>query len=125
MGLLVHRRLAIPLSAIAFFTLALTAPAGATVLLMPLSTVFVLAALGITAITFLTPGGIPFLHAARSLVRVSPSGHRVQARPRIVMAGAIRVRTLEEPNRSAADDDTLDLVRMDDDGGWQMARPPA
>jgi hypothetical protein len=41
------------------------------------------------------------------------------------MAGAVGVRTLEGPNPSAADDDALDLVRMDDDGGWQMARPPA
>jgi len=42
----------------------------------------------------------------------------------IVVAGGICARTLEEPNRSAAED-ALDLVRMDDDGGWQMARPPA
>ena len=52
-GLLVHRRLAIPLSAIALFAIALTAPAGATLLLMPATSVFVVAALGITAMTFL------------------------------------------------------------------------
>jgi len=40
------------------------------------------------------------------------------------MTGGIYTRTLEQPNRSAADD-ALDLVRMDDDGGWQMTRPPA
>lgn len=103
MGLLVHRRLAIPLSAIALFAFALTA-AGATVLLMPATTVFVVAALGITATTFWTSGA--------------------QASEEIVIAGGICARTLEESNRSAADD-ALDLVRMDDDGGWQMARPPA
>jgi hypothetical protein len=123
MALLVHRRLAIPLSAVAFFALAITAPAGATVLMMPLSTLFVVAALGITAITFWAAGGTPFLRASRSRVRVRPSGQRDQASPRIITAGGIGVRTLEEPNRRAADD-ALDLVRMDDDGGWQMARPP-
>jgi len=40
------------------------------------------------------------------------------------MTGGIYTRTLEQANRSAADD-ALDLVRMDDDGGWQMGRPPA
>ena len=60
MGLLVHRRLAIPLSAMALFAVALTAPAGATLLLMPATTVFVVAALGITAMTFWTSRAIPF-----------------------------------------------------------------
>ena len=67
MGLLVHRRLAIPMSAIALFAVALIAPAGATLLLMPATTVFVVAALGITAITFLTSGAIPSLRPSRSL----------------------------------------------------------
>ena len=67
MGLLVHRRLAIPLSAIALFAIALTAPAGATLLLMPATTVFVVAALGITAMTFWTSGAIPSLRPSRSL----------------------------------------------------------
>ena len=124
MGLLVHRRLAMPLSAIALFAVALAAPAGATLLLMPATTVFVVAALGITAITFLTSGAIPSLRPSPSTARVPPSGHREQASEGFVMAGGICARTLEESSRSAADD-ALDLVRMDDDGGWQMARPPA
>ena len=124
MGFLVHRRLAMPLSAIALFAVALAAPAGATLLLMPATTVFVVAALGITAITFLTSDAIPSLRPSHSLVRVPPSGQRDQTSEGIVMAGSICARTLEESNRSAADD-ALDLVRMDDDGGWQMARPPA
>lgn len=124
MGLLVHRSLAIPLSAIALFALALTAPAGATLLLMPAPTAFVVAALGITAITFWTSRAIPSLRPSRSVARVPPSGHRYQGSEGIVIAGGICARTLEAPNRSAADA-ALDLVRMDDDGGWQMARPPA
>lgn len=124
MGLRVHRTLAIPLSAIALFAVALTAPAGATLLPMPPTTVLVVAALGITAIAFLTPGAIPFLRASPSLVPVRPPGHRDQASEGIAMAGGICARTLEAPVRRAADD-ALDLVRMDDDGGWQMARPPA
>jgi hypothetical protein len=123
MGLLVHRRLVIPLSAIALFAIALTAPAG-TLLLMPATTVFVVAALGITAMTFWTSRAIPSLRPSRSLARVPPSGHRDQASEGIVVAGGICARTLEGSNRNAADD-ALDLVRMDDDGGWQMARPPA
>ena len=51
MGFLVHRRLAMPLSAIALFAVAVAASAGATLLLMPATTVFVVAALGTTAIT--------------------------------------------------------------------------
>jgi hypothetical protein len=30
-----------------------------------------------------------------------------------------------DESTSHTDQDALDLVRMDDDGGWQMARPPA
>ena len=124
MALLVHRRLAIPLSAIALFAVALAAPPGATLLLMPATTVFVVAALGITAISFLTSGAISSLRPSRSPARIPPSGHRDQASEGFVMAGGICARTLEESNGSAAED-ALDLVRMDDDGGWQMARPPA
>ena len=78
----------------------------------------------ITAISFLTSGAISSLRPSRSPARIPPSGHRDQASEGFVMAGGICARTLEESNRSAADD-ALDLVRMDDDGGWQMARPPA
>jgi hypothetical protein len=35
-----------------------------------------------------------------------------------------RVRTLDEATMNPTED-ALDLVRMDDDGGWQMAAPPA
>jgi hypothetical protein len=124
MALLFHRRVAIPLWAIAFFTVALTAPPPGTLFLMPPTTLFVIAAVGIAAILFLMPGATPWLRTSRSLVRVLPSGHRDQVSAGIVVAAGTSVRALDEPNPTTADD-ALDLVRMDDDGGWQMARPPA
>jgi hypothetical protein len=124
MALMFHRSLAIPLWAIVFFTVALTAPPPTTVFLMPPTTLFVIVVVGIAAIVFLMPGAIPWLRTSRSLVRVLPSRHREQATAAITMAAGTCVRALNEPNRSTADV-ALDLVRMDDDGGWQMARPPA
>ncbi len=126
MALVFQRRLAIPLWAVAFFTVALTTPPTATLFLMPPTIVFAIAALGIAAIVFLMPGPIPWLRTSGALVRVLSSGHRFlfedQASAAITMAAGTGVPTLDEPNQSAADD-ALDLVRMDDDGGWQMARP--
>jgi hypothetical protein len=73
-----HRRLTFPLWTVAFFTVAVTASAPATLILL---TVFGIA------------------------------------------AGGVCVRTLSDATRSSAGD-ALDLVRMDDDGGWQKTRPP-
>jgi hypothetical protein len=119
-----QRRLTVPLWAIAFFTVALTAPPTSTLFLMPPITVFAIAAVGIAAIVFLVPGSIPWLCASRAPVRVLPSRLRDQANAAITMTAGTRAGTLDEPNRSAAND-ALDLSRMDDDGGWQMPRPPA
>ena len=124
MAFVCQRRLAIPLWAIAFFTAALTAPPTTTLLLMPPATVLAIAAVGIAAIVVLMPGPIPWLRTSRALVRVLPYGHRDQASAAITIAAGTGVHRLDEPNRSTADD-ALDLVRMDDDGGWQMVRPPA
>ena len=124
MALMFHRRLAIPLWAIVFFTVALTAPPPSMVFLIPPTTLFVIVVVGIAAIMFLMPGAIPWLCTSRSLARVLPSRHRDQATAAITIAAGTCVRALDEPNGSTADD-ALDLVRMDDDGGWQMPRPPA
>jgi len=124
MAFLFQRRLAVPLWAIAFFTVALTAPPTATRFVMPPITVFAIAAVGIAAIVFLMPGSIPWWRTSRAPVRVLPSRLRDQANAAITMTAETRVRTLDEPNRRAAND-ALDLSRMDDDGGWQMSRPPA
>ena len=124
MAFVFQRRLAIPLWAAAFFAGALTAPSTTTLFLMPPTTVFAIVALGIAAIVFLVPGPIPWLRTSRAFVRVLPSRDRNQASAAITTAAGTGVRTLDEPNRSTADD-ALDLVRMDDDGGWQMTRPSA
>ena len=63
------------------------------------------------------------LPTSRALVRVLPSGHRDQASAAITKAAGTGVRMLDEPNRSTGRD-ALDFHRMDDDGGWQMSRPP-
>ena len=123
MPLMFQRRLAIPLWAVAFFTVALTAPPTATPSTMPPTTVFAILAVGLAAILFFMPGPLPWLRTSRALVRVLPSGHRDQASGAITMAARTGVRKLDEPNRST--DDALDLHRLDDDGGWQMSRPPA
>ena len=122
MALVFERRLAIPWAA-AFFAVVLTAPPTATPFLPP-TTALAIAAIGIAAIVFLMPGPMPWLRTARALGRVLPSGHGDEASAAITMAAGAGVRTLGQPNRSAADD-ALDLARMDDDGGWHMARPPA
>jgi hypothetical protein len=44
--------------------------------------------------------------------------------PRLAIPLGAQSARRAESNRSTADD-ALDLVRMDDDGGWQMTRPTA
>jgi uncharacterized iron-regulated membrane protein len=124
MAFVFHRRLALPLWAIVFFTVALTAPPPAMLFPMPPTTLFVIAAFGIAGIIIMMPGLVPWLRTSRSVVRVPPSRHQDQARAAVTMTAGTCVRTLDAPNRSERDD-ALDLVRMDDDGGWQMPRPPA
>ena len=118
MAFVFHRRLAIPLWAVAFFTVALTAPPPATLFPMPPTALFVIAAVGIAAIVYSMRGAIPWLRTSRSLVPVLPSRHRDMTNAAIAMAAGADVRRLDEPNRNTADD-ALGFARMDDDGGWQ------
>jgi hypothetical protein len=115
MALVFRRRLALPLWAIVFFTVALTAspPAGP----------FLIAVLAIAGIAFTTRRLVPRLRTARSVVHVVSHRQRHRSSAAISMVGGTCVRTLDEANRNTAED-ALDLVRLDDDGGWQMARPP-
>jgi hypothetical protein len=124
MGLVFHRRLAIPLWAIALFMVAFTVPPPATLLLMPPTTLFVIAVIGIAMIIFAMRGMGPWLSACRAVVCDAPSRYRRKTSVAITMAAGMRTRTLHEPNASTASD-TLELVRIDDHGGWQRARPPA
>ncbi len=116
MAFVFQRRLAVPLWAIAFFTVTLTAQPTPTLFLMPPITGFAIAAVGIAAILFLKQGSLPWLRTSRAPVRVLPSIDRDRANAAITMTAGTGVRTLDEPNRSAADD-ALDLHRMDDDDG--------
>jgi hypothetical protein len=124
MAFVFRRGLGLPLGAIVCFAVALTAPPPAPPFLMLPTTLFIIAAVGIAGIAFSKAGAIPWLRTPRALVRVRRSGPRDHATAPIIVAAGTCVRTLDEPSRSEADD-ALDLVRMDDDGGWQMPRPPA
>ena len=115
MAFMFHRRLAIPLWAVAFFAVALTVPV--------LATLSLIVVLGITVIAFTISGLVRRLRASPPVVQI-PSNRKSRTRnAAITVAVGTCVRTLDMPNPSTAAD-ALDLVRMDDDGGWQMARPP-
>ena len=66
MALVFARRLAIPLWAIAFFTVAVTAPPPATLFLMSHTTLSVIAVVGTALIVFTVPSAIPWLRRSRA-----------------------------------------------------------
>jgi len=122
MALVFHRGLAVPLWAIAFFAVALAAPP------RPIPPVTVLVGIAVLALTMMAM--VQWRRTSRALaeVRPRPMTGCDRAHPGIFMA-AVRVgtgvRTFEVATNAPAPDDALELVRMDDDGGWQMARQPA
>jgi hypothetical protein len=116
MAFVFHRQLGIPLWAMAFFAVALTAP--------PPARRFLITLVGIAVIAFAIRGLVPRLRASRSIVQVHSDRERQTRRTPTTVVAAASVRALDEANRITPED-ALDLVRMDDDGGWQMARPPA
>jgi hypothetical protein len=95
MALVFQRNLAIPLWAVAFVAVAVTAPPTATPFIMPPTTVFAILAVGIAAILFLMHGPLPWLRTSRALVRVLPSGDRDQASTAITMAAGTGMRRLD------------------------------
>jgi len=115
MAFVFHRRLAIPLWGMVSFAVALTAP--------PPATLSLITVLGIAVVAFTTPGLIPWFRSP-SVVHVSSQRGRHKGSAALSTAARTCVRTLEEPNRNTAQD-ALDLVRMDDDGGWHVERPSA
>ena len=100
MAFVFQRRLAVPLWAIAFFAVALTAPPPKALFLMPPTTLFVIATVGLAAIVFSMARAMPWLRTSRALARVRPSGHRDQTNAAIrVAAGTAGSRRV--PHREA------------------------
>jgi hypothetical protein len=116
MAVVFHRRLAIPLWTMAFFAVALTA--------RPPATPFLMGLLGIVAITFTIAGLVPWFRTSRSVAHLVSHRHRDKGSAAVSIDRGTSVRTLDEAKMNTAED-ALDLVRMDDDGGWQITRPPA
>jgi hypothetical protein len=116
MAFVFQRRLATPLWAMAFFAVALTAA--------PSATLFLVMALGIAVMAFTMLGLVRWLRSSPSVAQALSYRNGQKRGAAITAAPGARVRTPDDATMSTAED-ALDLVRMDDDGGWQMARPPA
>ena len=117
-----HRGFAIPLWAVAFVAVALTAP------LRPIPPVPVLLGIAVIALTMMAM--VQWRRTSRVPVEVRSTRRSDRAHAGIIMttmSARRRVRTIdsEASAPAPAPDDALDLVRMDDDGGWQMAREAA
>ena len=120
MALVFQRHLAIPLWVVAFFAVVLTAP----VRPMPPLTVL----LGIAVMALMMMAMLQWRRTLRPLVSALPAPSRRRHHAGIVVltvSGGTQVRTADRAATQLASDDVLDLVRMDDDGGWQTAREPA
>ena len=109
-----HRKLAIPLWAVAFFTVAFTTPPTATLFLIPPATIFAVAAVGFAAIIFSVPGAITRWRESRSLVRVVPSEDPIR-RVRQWWAASTGVSKALRVERDRSPR-ALDPIRIDDDG---------
>jgi hypothetical protein len=114
MAFIFHRGVAIPLWAVAFVAVALSAPPR----MMP----SLIALLGIVVIGSTMPAIVQRLRTSRPWVDVLPAVVHDPPPARIMMTAGTLTRTLDEViDASTPDtDDTADLVRMDDDGGRQM-----
>jgi hypothetical protein len=117
MAIVFHRELAIPLWAVAVTAVAISPPR-----VMHSLTGF----LAIIAIAFTIPACVRWLRPARPLVRVLPPVDQDPAPTGIRLTAGTRTRTLDEAiGARALASDAADLIRMDDDGGWQSAPSPA
>ena len=99
MALLFSRRLALPVSAVAFVLAAFAAPATVSPSSIAPATLLLVALSGIAAILLARSGAIQWLR-----------------RPRLSMVAANPSRSLDAQRRRTADD-ALDAARMADDGG--------
>ena len=96
MAVVFYRALAIPLWVVVFGVVAFTAPPR----VMP--SIAALIAIAVIASTIMAM--VRWRSSCRPLVEVLPAAGR--------------------DSRAQAADDAVDLVRMDDDGGWQLPREP-
>jgi hypothetical protein len=120
MAFVFQRGLAIPVWAVAFVAVALTAP------LRPMPPVPVLLGIAVIALTMMAM--IQWRRTSRVPVEVRPLRRSDRAHTGIIMttmSARRRVRTVDSEASAPAPDDALDLIRMDDDGGWQMSRETA
>lgn len=115
MAIVFQRGLAIPLWAVVFCAVALSTPPR----MMP----SLIAFLGIAVAACTIPAIVRwFRPSRRPLIEVLPAVDQDPAPAGIIMTAGTRTRTIEEAigARTLRADDAADLVRMDDDGGWQM-----
>lgn len=118
MALVFHRGVAIPLWAIAFFAVALAAPP------RPMPPVTVLLGIAVIALTMMAMA--QWRRTSRVPVEVRPLRRSDRAQAGIIVTTISARRRVGAVDRAtSAPDDALDLVRMDDDGGWQMSRETA
>jgi hypothetical protein len=110
---------ALPLWAIASCAVAISAPRGARPFLATL--------LAVGAIASTLPAIVRRFGPARRGVEVLPAWDDVSPPAGIGITARTRTRTFHEAKaaRVMKRDDMADLVRMDDDGGWQGAPQPA
>ena len=121
MALEFHRGLAIPLWAIAFCAVALSSPSR----LLPLVT----ALLGFALIAPMLMTMVRRLGILRPVMAAAPMAGRIRGGAGPILNGGTgtRVRTVESASQARTEEanDALDLVRMDDDGGWRVALDPS
>jgi hypothetical protein len=114
MAFVFRRRLALPLWGIVFLTIALTpSPPGSRILMV---------AVGIAVIAFVLRGLSRQWRPSPLVVPAVSTRQRHRTTAALSMDGGTSVRTLDELNTKPADE-ALDLVRVDEDGSWQMPRP--
>jgi hypothetical protein len=116
MAFVFQRGLAIPVWAVAFVAVALTAP------LRPMPPVPVLLGIAVIALTMMAM--IQWRRTSRVPVEVRPLRRSDRARAGIIMTTMSAGRRVRTVDSAPAPDDALDLVRVDD-GGWQMSRDTA
>jgi hypothetical protein len=117
MALVFHRGLAIPVWAVVFVAVVVTAP------LRPMPPVPVLLGIAVIALTMMAM--IQWRRTSRVPVEVRPLRRSDRAHAGIIMTTMSAGRRVRTVDSAPAPDDALDLVRMDDDGGWQMSRETA